>query len=496
MIEVNPPVSCTPASTTGWQSVDLSATLPAGASGAYIRMRNTSASGVFMGARHPSVTDNLYNVVGASAYQHRLAGVNAARQIQLFRNDGGATYEIVGYSGDEYRPLTTTLFLTVTAATTWETVSVASATGTDTAVGVVLLMGGSFVNGLGGARHPDSTDTFIAGNSAPGFIGPAADWFCGVNASEQLQIFLLNTSRSVPVTGYFVSGFTWNVNAINRGPAAAGSYQTLTTFPSGNTHGMYMFRGEDNAMLRRVGDTFNALAVYDYQEWIVPGDGSRQVEAQVANVATDVFELGALATSTVTLPPTIDAPETIAQGDAVAATVTNAPAATRSVDLLYGAVTIGQTVAGADGSATFTASFERAAPSTSIPRGVTATARITNTANGRTATDTFTTASPSGQAHITLIAVNTTAANRISAAVDVVVGDQVQYRGQGGGALPAGFLYYPDGTFGFSVGAAVVPFEYRIFDSTDNTLGDWAAISPLADAPVGVLATIVRRGPG
>jgi hypothetical protein len=435
-----------------------------------------------MGARHPSVAETLSNTVGAGLYQHMLCGVNASRQIQLFRNDGGANYEIIGYTGTEFVPLTTVLLLTVTAALTWETVSVASVTGSDTATGVALWMGGSQVNGLGGARHPDSTDNFLAGNSGPSFIGPAATWFCGLNGSEQLQIQLLNTSRSMPVIGYFRSGFTWNTNAANRGPASSGSYVDLTAFASGNTAGMYLYRGEDNAMVRRNGDTFNALGVYDYQEWIVEGDGSRIVEAQVANTATDIFELGALATSVLVAPPTISsgtggAPD--AQANILGLTNAGNGPSDRVFSLRYGAVSIAQPeTSGSNTQGVVTVTYERDAPLTSMRRGVTAQMRVTRNSDNEFAEVAFTTASPSDEVHVDLTSINTTAADRASSAADLAIGDQLQWRGPGGGPLPAGFVAYPDGAFGFTGGNQGSVVEFRVFDAADSTLGAWTAMYP------------------
>lgn len=111
------------------------------------------------------------------------------------------------------------------------------------------------------------------------------------------------------------------------------------------------------------------------------------------------------------------------------------------------------------------------------------TAKVTITAGGATATIAGTINPAPGHAYVDVGTPDTTSANRITAAGDISSGDQLQFRGIGGGPLPRGFNASSDGTFYFSAPYMALPFEARAWASSDQTVGSWGVQSinyPLA----------------
>ena len=94
----------------------------------------------------------------------------------------------------------------------------------------------------------------------------------------------------------------------------------------------------------------------------------------------------------------------------------------------------------------------------------------------------------SGQLYIDVLTPNTTAANRITASADIANGDQIEARGEGGGAAPTGLILKPDATFYFSDGNTPANFDVRVWDTSDQTWGAWATQS-IASAAIAAAAT-------
>jgi hypothetical protein len=95
---------------------------------------------------------------------------------------------------------------------------------------------------------------------------------------------------------------------------------------------------------------------------------------------------------------------------------------------------------------------------------------------------------PTGQLYIDLASINTTSAYRITASPDLEIGDQLQARGVGGGAVPTGLNLYSDATFGFNVGETPAAFDVRAWDHDDATWGSWATQSVETNEAAGAIA--------
>lgn len=81
---------------------------------------------------------------------------------------------------------------------------------------------------------------------------------------------------------------------------------------------------------------------------------------------------------------------------------------------------------------------------------------------------------PSGNLYVDVGTPNGEASNRITAVPDIESGDQIEARGAGGGATPAGLTLNADATFSFSSGNTPAAFDVRIWDVNDATWGVWA----------------------
>lgn len=92
---------------------------------------------------------------------------------------------------------------------------------------------------------------------------------------------------------------------------------------------------------------------------------------------------------------------------------------------------------------------------------------------------------PAGHLYVDLGTPDATAANRITAVSDIASGDQLQIRGVGGGAAPAGLHVEDDATFWFEEGETPAGFDVRVWDASDATWGAWATQSITQTVAIG-----------
>lgn len=174
----------------------------------------------------------------------------------------------------------------------------------------------------------------------------------------------------------------------------------------------------------------------------------------------------------------VDTDETLTVGQtgiAVTGTDMGAANANRTFSIVQGAVEVDQTETGTGTATAATLSLVFETAGADLKHGA-ATLRITrdDLATG----DIAVTIDPeTGLLYVDLTSVNTTADNRITAAPDLEIGDQLHARGVGGGAAPAGLTLNADATFEFSSGNTPTDFDVRVWDVNDATWGAWATQS-------------------
>ena len=217
-------------------------------------------------------------------------------------------------------------------------------------------------------------------------------------------------------------------------------------------------------------------------------DGFVTTHAPFNNAGHDGVTIGAMPYSAVAAGPTIGAspPPTIVHGGALNLPIVNADAGDRTVAIIQGAVTLPLAETGGTNSNIIvpTVTLEQVDPLTSLRRvfdtqDTNAVIRVTRTSDSATVDHPIRVIDPANQTHGNPIITG----GVLTSVPPWIVGDQLQARGPGGGALPADFTIYGDGNVGASASGN---FEYRVYDSVTNTVGAWA----LATVSVGVSPSI------
>lgn len=230
------PVNITPTDDGTWRTVDLSAHIASGSSGVLLRSRySTSTSVDVVGFRKTGSTDNLTaQHAGTPTYVYTMVGVDASRQVDIQLGDGGAgagTIELLAY----FDPASVVFF---TNCVIFDTVSqnayvdwnVASATGGDTAIAVILYLHSTRGNPTEVAwrKNGSSEDIKADHSGATGgrYIGTV---IVPVDGSEILEVLRAsNTYGDFKMIGYITANYTATDPGTDVTPASNNTWTDIT----------------------------------------------------------------------------------------------------------------------------------------------------------------------------------------------------------------------------------------------------------------------------
>ncbi len=207
---VIPRVDVSPGATGSWQTVDLSAYLPAGATGAIFKVQNTTAANTPFGLRKNGSTDNrTYSIRGSTNppyWTSAAIGVDANRVCQLYRGNSGIHFFLIGYTTAGVAFFTNATQFDVGSNSTWLDIDVSSVVPAG-ALGVILEIcetGGTTNNGAG-ARNNGSTQ------NKTGTFGHAFA-IIGCDANRLIEGYKGTAGFRWYVLGYITAGVTFFVN--------------------------------------------------------------------------------------------------------------------------------------------------------------------------------------------------------------------------------------------------------------------------------------------
>lgn len=278
-----------------WIDYDLDtyiASLPADVTGVHVRLINVHSSTWYeFGIRKNGSTDARYQDLAPQDHTEAAVGVDSNKIFEM-RIESPSNYDafIIGY----YR--SDTVFLTnavgkYNSAGSWVDVSIASDTGANTAIGVILEFENRFSSAFnGGARKNGSTDNRT---------GPMTEYdsrtaIVGVDASEIYEQYVSNLGLYVYVTGYFVGGMVFNTNATNYTPGTFASYVDLTALPAGADAGVFEVGATTykRVNFRRNGSAFDKYYDVEHNWFFVPADANRICEAKLADSGAPIYLVG------------------------------------------------------------------------------------------------------------------------------------------------------------------------------------------------------------
>ena len=284
---------------TGWQDVDVSAYLPAGATGVIIQYIETSGiSDRDFGVRKKGSTDGFFTDAAKADFQGwMMTGVDASRTFQVYRSDVSVQIYLLGYTMQGVTFFTDRIDKSAPGAGLSD-VSIAAETGPDTAIGAIFHAqnsSGSSVDYL--VRKKGSTDNRFTGLRADNVNVV----IIGVDGNETAEQRINSIPLDLYLVGYVTSGAVFFTNAIDKSTGSTGPpYQPvditadvganaangafLEIFNSGN--------GRRQTALRPGGAAYDYYVSVQHQWALVGLDSGDVFEQKIENTEMDVFMVG------------------------------------------------------------------------------------------------------------------------------------------------------------------------------------------------------------
>lgn len=299
------PVDITPGIRGSWQTVYLSAHIPAGATGVIINgIGSTFASGWEMIAREPGSSNNILGL--GMGQNWMVLGIDEGlRCVDLFvGNNGLGTMKALlrGYTMSGVTYLQNVVDITASlVAGTWTDVD-CSGTVPAGARAIILRVNSGYgvfsVDNAFGARHPDSTDNRI---------GPIRDAGChtvivACNSARHVDLYFQNpagnslgtTHTGVGIHGWITDGPTFkNGNAEDVSLPSAGSYQDLPAIFGTKVAVIEAVNNNEKYWLRRDGDSddnYDEGEIRPRHHWAYVGvSAAGKVEGKIEHTDVDFF---------------------------------------------------------------------------------------------------------------------------------------------------------------------------------------------------------------
>lgn len=376
------PVEVTPGTAGSWQDVNVSAYVPAGATGVILRLvHNTNDLTQWaVGLRKNGSSDNRTGYIQPYDQSWAAIGVDSNR---IFEAYVGSTTSIdiylVGYTMSGVTFFTNAYDKSLTTTGVWTDID--CHTEAPNAIGLIFeFKGATYLYGKG-LRKNGSTDGRIQGAKYHNTFGA----IIGCDAGQIIEGYIEDTEEDLFLVGYITDGATFNTNATDVSLGTTDSWLDLAALPAGAVMGFIEVTGDQsNFGLRKNGSSEEILGMTDQHLWaFVECDASYIIEGKIASTTTDFFVVGY---ATAPTAPTI----TISAASLVEATtatlngnVTATGGENPTVTCYWGTVDHPGTPTGWDynGAATYAggiAAFTKAV--TSLPSGTTIyfTASATN----------------------------------------------------------------------------------------------------------------------
>jgi hypothetical protein len=482
------PVDVTPGTTDSWEDVDVSAWVPAGATGVILQEVNPDPADRFeYGVRNNGSTDTWMNQNEQSrqdSLSFHIIGVDANRIFEVYTGSTVVRTYLLGYTMEGVTFFVNAVDKSISTTGSWTDIDISADTGADTAIGAVFVVKETERAGHDVAlRMKGSSDDLYGGIDK----GDAAAAIIGVDANEICQMKIDSTFVDLYLVGYVTDGAVFFTNAVDKATSTYGSYVAVDItgdIGADDANGAILAlksSGEEYFAVRPNGATHDYYQRIVEAQWPVIGiDANDIFEQKISATSHDLYLTG-YTLATLPSPPTISsaADQGFFVGDALTAnsqiTITESatPVITAANDLrvripagfnmLWNKSDLDATIGGtASGKVSTTVSYEDA--------GATLVLNVTsNFAAGETVTvsdvgfQDFTAASPSS--NLELEVYNDNAVTSTDDKTIEIGGPNYRSIGTDSGVL------YSTGTATINSGTSVVTFASATLP-TDVGLGD------------------------
>ena len=468
-VELNPPISLTK-TTTAFETFDLSASIPAGATFAVTRIENNTSTARRFGYRAVGDTAPQSASVSSSlsgrGYRYYYIPLSSSRQFEIDVSDTGVTIEVLAYLNENATKVNYAN-IAIQTANVWQTVNVASY-GTPKAAILLLNASGVGVSKFGTAQ------TFFSNTAAQAkqsLIVPLSDDY-------KFNVYCTSTTANVVnIIGMINKGFV-SYEPVNKTPGSISTWTPLSNptnayTPTANAILYAMLdlgSGTQSYGFRKGGNTTNQMGrLYGIESVVMSANSTGVVEANVTNTNYRVYELGYFANvepiiTSVSGGGTITAGEetvTISGLELVSGNSVRLTTNTKSITMnsfISGDTTIQFTVPEISGFFSSGVRFDSAVLS------------ILNSSSQIIANANLTIVPSSGYGYhkVTDISKSNVAACIYNGqSPSIIIGDQVVYDNEE--YVTISYLGFP------TVSSGIKTFNYRIWDATDSTWGSSAS---------------------
>ncbi|MHC4218613.1 MAG: right-handed parallel beta-helix repeat-containing protein [Planctomycetota bacterium] len=284
---------------TGWSDVDVSAWVPAGATGVILQDVNTSGDRYVYGVRENGSSDTWMLTEQSSRHESlgfHMVGVDANRVFELYNGHSALTTYLLGYTMDGVTFLTNAIDKSIGATGTWTDVDISADTGADTAIGAVFyVMDTTRDDYAVGLRMKGSSDELYTGKDK----GDCDAALIGLDANEVCQMKIESTAVDLYLVGYVTSGAVFFTNAVDKATATTGSYVDVDItgdIGSDDANGAILSLHGDGAEyfgVRRNGASYDFYERLIDQKWpIVAIDADDIFEQKISATTHDLYLTG------------------------------------------------------------------------------------------------------------------------------------------------------------------------------------------------------------
>jgi len=284
------PVEVTPGTASQWIDVDVSGSVPSGATGVILHIVNTSTTTDYaLGLRKNGSTDNRYQNIESVHYWAAI-GLDANRLFEAYVGD--TTYVdvyLVGYTVAGVTFFTNAYDKSLTSTGDWYDIN--CATEAPSAIGLIFEVVGSTSVYVMGMRKNGSTDNRTANVAVHRQFGV----IIGCDSSQICEGYIGNVAVDFFLVGYITDGCTFNLNATDVSLSSIGQWLDLSALPSGANMGFIevITSAGKRYGLRKNGSSENIYQYVSRHCWgFVECDASQIIEGKIETTNVDFFVVG------------------------------------------------------------------------------------------------------------------------------------------------------------------------------------------------------------
>ena len=288
---IEPAVNVTPGAPVAWGDVDVSGSVPAGATGVILHVRSTGTGSLSFGYRKNGGADARTDTIPAYRHGWCAVGVDASRIFEIYMSSTEIQIWLVGYLAADAVFLTNGVNKSLGLTGAWTDIDCsAQAPG---AIGLVFeTRETSGVLTAFGLRMNGSADARTNNTAYRNCVGV----IIGCDAGQVVEGYIGGTSVDWFLLGYVTAEAIFNVNAVNVSLGSINSWIDRAALPAGATGGFYEVANNAGAAaygLRKNGSAESILTNAVNHPWgMVACDASQLVEGRIASTDIDFFVVG------------------------------------------------------------------------------------------------------------------------------------------------------------------------------------------------------------